>query len=825
VILFKKMWRDLLQHKAQFISIFLISLLAVGFYTGITAEYRSMDTSARTFFAQTHLATVWAFGADFTEDDLATIEALEGVEKAERTLLYETHADLPALPALPDDAATPGEVASPALTLHYREGGEVNALLVWDGAAFDVDDERIWLDRRFAEERLLGVGDRLAFTVEGVRVEAQIAGLVYSPELVGPDLDDTLTPDFGAQGHVYTGAENFPAREIAEAAAAEAAGDGAEAAGATAPASGAAEAAAGAAEAPPSQSFSLPYNQLAVYAPAWDSRQDELEAAVEGALGKKAATLTTQQDHPTWTMLQNECEQHAIFADVFPVLFMFIAVLVMLSTMSRLVRRQSTLIGTMKALGVRKGAITAHYIGYGFLITLTGGLLGAALGPPLVPKLFLPSMTRYFTLPGYPTYHEPFFYLLPLLMALAGALVSWLSSRHILAQKPAAAMRPRAPRAARHSPLEALPFWRRLGPNIQLNERDIRRNRLRSAMSLISSMGTSALLVVAFLSWSTVGDLVSWQYGTINNFASRAVLAEDADDEQRRELTERYEATALMEAAIELRRPQETSTRITGTLQVFEGSGAEGNALIRLTDPSRKFISLEDDTVYLSYAAAQSLGLEPGERLEWCLYGEGDWLEATVGVINRNPMVQGLTMTPQTLEGFGIDFEPTSIVSAQMIDANAPAIQSVAGAEEIARGMDLMTDALIMMSLVMIAAAVLIGIFTMYNLGTLTFSEMERELATLKVMGFRRRQIITLLSSQNLLLSLLGLLGGLPLGWLVTDLMFKATGGAFDLPVFFYPSTVALTLAVIVALCLFVSLLFIRKVSRLDMVRSLKSSE
>jgi putative ABC transport system permease protein len=849
------MWRDLLLNKAQFISIFLISLLAVGFYTGITAEYRSMDVSARSFFAQTHLATVWVYGADLTADDVAAVEALEDVEDVERVLVYETQAQLPASSASPEgdgagdegdasegdgagdegaasegDGAS-GQGASPELTLHYREGGEVNALLVEVGEPFSVDDEGIWLDTRFAEARGLAVGDSLGFAVEGVAVTARIAGLVYSPELVYPDLGDAMTPDYGAHGFAYTGAGNFPLEEIVAGLAAQAegapAGDPAPAADPAVPAatpsdptSAADPATSSTPAARPASTPALPYNQMIVYAPVWEERQYELEAALRDELGDKAATTIVQQDHPTFLMLQNECEQHAMFADIFPVLFILIAILVMLSTMSRLVTKQSTLIGTMKALGVPKAAITAHYIGYGFIITLAGGLVGAVLGPPLVPQLFLPSMTRFFTLPSFLTYREPFFLILPVLIALAGALVSWLSCRRVLAQKPATAMRPRAPRTARHSPLEVLPFWRRLNPNIQLNERDIRRNKLRSAMSAIGSMSVSALLLVAFFSLSILNVMAEWQYGLINNFGSRATLSEGISDETRDALIERWDATPIMERAIELRLPGDTASRVQSSLQVLEDSD-----LIRLTDLDGRIIPLEDDTVYLSKGAAKALGLDVGDPFEWHLYGETGWHEATVDVLNRNPMVQGLTLSPDTLTGLGLTFEPSVIVSAQMIDASDAGVQSVTSATETSEGLDLMIEAVTTMAVTMITAAVLIGILIMYNLGTLAFNEMERELATLKVVGFKRRQIVALLSSQNFLLSLLGFIPGIPLGWLVAILMLSTGEGTFDYPAALPPSDVLLVLAMVLALCALVSLLFIRKVARLDMVASLKSPE
>jgi putative ABC transport system permease protein len=229
--------------------------------------------------------------------------------------------------------------------------------------------------------------------------------------------------------------------------------------------------------------------------------------------------------------------------------------------------------------------------------------------------------------------------------------------------------------------------------------------------------------------------------------------------------------------------------------------------------------------VLLSHALAERLGLELGETFEWHRYGEGGWHEATVSGVNRNPLVWGLTMTPDTLEDFGIDFEPTALLSSQMIDAGEPGVPGVVSAEEVSAGMDLMTEAMVMLATVMIAAAVLISIFTLYNLSTLTFSEMERELATLKVVGFKRRQIVMLLLLQNLILSAVGFIPGIPLGWKIADLMFNTEGGTLDMATLLPPADVLLTLAVVWGLCVCVSLLFVRKVARLDMVSSLKAPE
>ncbi|MDR2107931.1 MAG: ABC transporter permease [Coriobacteriales bacterium] len=800
MILLKKMGRDLLRNKAQFISVFLLALLAVGFYGGITAEYRGIELSANHFFAESNLADAWVYGESLDEDDRDAVLAIDGVKDAELLLLYPTTAELE---------------GSPDLTVRFLEEDSVNRPTLASGDELDLTREAVWIDVRFAEARGLAAGDELAFAVEGMTLTLPIAGIVYSPDLVFPELGDSLTPDYAVHGYAFTGYNNL--RQLA----ADAAWDKGD--GTNRPIFRMSpDIEYGTRKWDDSYRPLCPtYNQIVLSAPSLREDPRQLLEELEAALAGRADTIVPRADYASADDIYSEVEQHALYARVFPVLLVLIALLTMLSTMNRLVRQQATLVGTMKALGVGQGPIVAHYIGYGFIITLAGGIIGSLLGPPLVPELFAPSMRRFYTLPQWFSYSEPSFYLLPLLVASACALTSWLSCRRVLIQKPAQAMRPQPPRTARHSFLDALPLWRRLGASFHLAERDIRRNRLRSAMSVIGALGTTLLAMVAFTSWCSLEETVEWQYGRISAFQTRASLEQGITPERRAELSEAYDAVELMEAAIEVRRSYDAAgAKFTGTLQVFEQ-----NELLHLTTPDGSRCAIADGQTYVSYSLCRELGLAAGDDIQWHLYGNSTWHDARVDVINRNPLVQGITLTPATLAASGEDFTANVLLSADTLAVEEDGIAAVVSAEEVTSGMDLFLDVLMVLCSVMLGGALLVGLFVTYNLSALAFSEMERELASLKVFGFRNIQIAGMLFIQNLSLSCLGLIPGIFAGWWFADLTFQTEGAQFDLPIFLYPLAVAATAAFVLALSVLVSALFIRKVARLDMVVSLKSPE
>ena len=174
-----------------------------------------------------------------------------------------------------------------------------------------------------------------------------------------------------------------------------------------------------------------------------------------------------------------------MMADIFPVVFIIITFLILLTTMTRIIAQQRTQIGILKANGFKNRTITLHYISYGFWLVLIGSILGFILGPMILPPLFYPSMMRTFVLPSWaPVWDMSFVYLM-VLIVLFSIGVSYYTVSSISNEKPSNAIKPKPPKVSTSGFVERLKIWKRLSFNIRWNYRDTKRNRIRAVMTII----------------------------------------------------------------------------------------------------------------------------------------------------------------------------------------------------------------------------------------------------------------------------------------------------------------------------------------------------
>lgn len=218
----------------------------------------------------------------------------------------------------------------------------------------------------------------------------------------------------------------------------------------------------------------------------------------------------------------NEIQQHKAMGSVFPVVFLAIALLTILTTMTRMVNNQRTQIGTLKALGFQKRTILLHYISYGFWLSFAGAVTGAIMGPLTLPRLFYGTMQFTYTLPEWKPSMSPLFFTMALVTVLLCTLTTYWACRSNLRDTPSQTLRPKAPKAMKHGAYENTAFWAGLGFNAQWNLRDILRSKLRSIMAVIGVLGCTALLVCAFGLQDTLSDVVHWQYSDLYRFSTKA---------------------------------------------------------------------------------------------------------------------------------------------------------------------------------------------------------------------------------------------------------------------------------------------------------------
>jgi putative ABC transport system permease protein len=336
-------------------------------------------------------------------------------------------------------------------------------------------------------------------------------------------------------------------------------------------------------------------------------------------------------------------------------------------------------------------------------------------------------------------------------------------------------------------------------------------------MAIIGVFGCTALVVCALSMNSSMETLKVWQYETINKFESKLTLDEKITEEQLRGILQEIDGEELMEGSVEVRA---SGVKKSGLLLVTDDV-----TLIHPTDSKLKWTDLPDDGISLTEKFAELLGVSEGDEIEWHVYGNEGWITGKVDAIYREPVNQGITMTREHFESLGQTFHITSIVSAEKVDKKLAGVETLQSTADISTGWDDLTEAMYIMVYLLIAAAAVLSIVVLYNLGLLSFAEMEREMATLKVLGLKSGKLRGLLFTQNLWFCIIGFLIGIPGGIKLTEVIVSFSGENFDFPVALHTDVLLISTAFTFGISIFVNLLFSRKIKNLNMVESLKAIE
>lgn len=657
----------------------------------------------------------------------------------------------------------------PDITLHFTEKGTISKFYTTEGEDFDAsDDSGVWLDKRFADERDLHVGGKITFQFNNQTIKKEIKGLGYSPEYVYETSPSSLTPDFSQLGFAYLSYKSYP-------------GD-------------------------------LKYNTMLV---KYDLSDKEFKEKLDDSIDY--LSFTKKEDHLSVSKFANEMTQHKMIGDVFPIVFIIVTFLTLLTTMTRIVTNQRTQIGILKAVGFKNSTIILHYLSYAFFPVLFGSVLGLVTGPMIIPQMFYPTMSTMYSMPAWhPGFDMSFVYIAILLVVLS-VLVTYWACRRISKENPANTMRPKAPNMSSKSFIEKSKIWNRLSFNFRWNLRDARSNKFRAFMAIVGVMGCVALLIAAFGMNDSLNELKSWEYDDISHFESKLQISNTANPMELYYVLNETNGTFIMQQSIEMKAKGEEDT--VGLLV------SNNTDLISYTDSDRNPIGIDEGDVSLSTKLAEKFNLTKGDKIRWHIVGSDEWVTSKIGQIHAEPISQGLIMSPDTLEEQGLDFTPTNIITDEKFGENFDSIKSVTSRDMMKESWDQMTTAVMMMVYVVTFVAVALAILVLYNLEILSFTEMEREIATLKVLGFRTNVLRKLLLTQNIIFTSIGFILGIPLGFYFMTLMLNAAGESL----YYVPTltwgNILLCAAITFTISIGVNLLFSDKIRDLDMVEALKDIE
>ena len=756
-MLFKKMLRDIRKHKAQFLSIFLMAFLGVFVFAGVGGESVGLEVNVNDYYNDTNLADGWIYSININDLFLYQVDCLGATTQMERQMVVDSVADFS---------------NDPEITLHFVENNTISKFYLLQGEPLDIDDKNgVWLDKSFADAKGLKVGDNITFKFEGHEIEKEIKGIGYSPEYVYHASQSSVIPDFSKMGFAYMSYKAFPEDNIS-------------------------------------------YNVLNV---KFDGTPENYNDLLSYHMDGYYSSFVERSEHVSVSQFSEEMDQHKMMSGIFPVVFILISMLILLTTMTRIITHQRTQIGILKASGFKDRSIIFHYVSYGFWLVLVGAILGLILGPMTLPQLFYPSMSATYKLPSWePAWSMNFVYVAAL-MVLMSIFVSYYAVKSISDEKPADTIRPKAPKISTTGFVEKLGIWDKLSFNVRWNWRDAKRNKFRALMTIIGVIGCSALLVCAFGMYDGMNDLKEWEFNQINHYDSKLVIDDEATISEIDDVASDVNGDKIMESAIEI---ESGSVKKSGSLMVLNNTD-----LVTPTDYDWNPIKIEDNEVSISQKMADMLDVGVGDTVKWHIMGSDKWVKTKVDKIHADPTSQGLIMSSDKLEDLDLNYTPTSIVTTEHVDKNYSAIKTANSMKDMTGSWDELTEAMWLLIYILIFFASLLAVVVLYNLGLLSFTEIEREIATLKVLGFKTGALRKLLLTQNLWFTAIGFLLGLPVGYFILKIMWESSGDSFYILPSISPANFILSAVITFALSILVNLMFSRKIKKLDMVESLKSGE
>lgn len=757
------MLRDFKDHKAQFLSIFLMALIGVFAFTGISGEAVGLVEVSSSYYEDTNLADGWIYGEEIADDVFSDIKSMDEIKDAQREMVVDTVANYS---------------SDPDITLHIVEGKQnISKFYLFKGKDFNPNDEEgIWIDKRFADGRNLDIGDKITLKFDGKEVSKTVRGIMYSPEYVYYIQEGSLLPDFSQVGFAYM------------------------------PSKGA--------------DFDIVYNTIAL--DGYDDLDEkDFKSALEEKLGQKAYVQYVDRDNNVGIKtLQDEISQHQMFSGIFPAIFVLVSLLTLVTTMSRVISAQRMQIGTLKAMGYSNKSIVLHYLSYGFVLSLTGSVIGLIIGPLTIPYLFYPTMSSTYSLPRWGPSWDISFFAVAGIMVVSSVLISYISVKGISDENPAETIRPKAPKLVSSGLIERTKIWKRFSFNERWNYRDAKRNKTRAIMSVFGVFACALLVMSAFGMVDSINDVEDWQYNQIYNFNSKLILEENITDSQLDHILDETGGEGIREEAIELKYK---GIKKTGTLTVMNDS-----EYYKVTDANRNYMHLDPDGIAISDKMAEVLGLKVGDKVRWHVAGNPKWIDSEITETYSIPFGQGLIMSPEVFDEIGGDdynYSTNVVLTKKNVKENYTGVSSITTSEDIRKGWNTMTEALDLMVSVLTTFAIVLAVVVLYNLGLLSFTEIQRELATLKVLGFNSKSLRRLLLTQNLWFSTIGFILAIPGAYILMGIMMGSTGDEYCFPINIYLWNFIVSFLITFGLSVLVNLAFSRKIKKVNMVESLKSNE
>ncbi|KKO55489.1 ABC transporter permease [Paenibacillus sp. DMB20] len=772
--LFLKLLRDIKQSIGQFLAFVLVIAVGAFFYAGLVTLSDNLSDYTKGYYKEHNLSDLNVYYDQISKQDVAKLSEIQGINKIEERYTSE--------------ATQVFEDLKAAIKIHsIPANNEINTPTIIEGRIPSQQDE-VLLDSHYAKEHQYQVGDQIQISLNDKNVTFTISGLGENVEYAKKN----KIQDHKTSGVAY----------IAEAAVPQIAGG-------------------------------LTYNEILI-----DAKEgydiDQLGQTIKAQSAELSYVNQISKERTfSYSQLQQTIHNNNLMSKVIPLVLFIIEAIILFLTMSRIIDSQRNQVGIMKALGVKNRNIMLHYMGYPVLVGIIGSILGCVTAASVFIPLVKASNAKAYSLPDISFSLSLTSVIPPILFSSAfGILSCYLSGRAILQERAAQAMRPKPPKKMKKLLIERIPgIWSHISYSYKLIMRNIFLNKPKALASSVGVVVSTVLLITAFGTMTSL-QKVADQIEKVNTYDLRVDYARDSAPETLQlpiGITSSYDLSTF---PVEFIKGDDNEK---ATLVVTE----KENNLIRFFDEKGNQVSLKDGGVLVPQSYADNYRIAEGDSIQIKFTApefSNKTVEMKVLQISTQYSNPSFYVTPAYLQSFGIDYKPSSLLveasSATDLASVRHFFEQDQQADTISDNNDLKKSAQYILKqnsfifIMFIISAVVLSFGAIYTISSINIYERNRELATLKVLGYPKQKINRLIFFENIILTAFAVLVALPISGYMYSLVVKALSSTHQQ----IPNQLNLfvmLMAVILAFVLTIlsNLLLRRKVSRINMIESLKSIE
>lgn len=551
--------------------------------------------------------------------------------------------------------------------------------------------------------------------------------------------------------------------------------------------------------------------------------------------------LFSRSYNPGYTGFGQDAERMANLASVFPVIFFLVAALVCLTTMTRMVEEQRVQIGSLKAMGYSGLAISRKYLFYGLLPSLTGGVFGLVIGYILFPKMIFTAYQIMYQMPDIELRAYPEISIFSVLAAVACTTLATLwACLATLRETPASLMRPRTPKAGKRVFLEYIrPLWKRMSFTHKVTARNLFRYQKRFWMTVIGIGGCTALIIAGFGMRSSLLFTMSRQYDDLFHYSAQVTLSDNALSTERQAVEDFLAGDERIVSYVPCEASSATvvTPSYSTTAYVEVMASDEIGKVVDLFDyKSGDPITMGDEGVYIDQKLSELLKVSVGDTF----FLDGDVRgDVTVAGIYEHYTGHFIYMTPGYYENaLHADGEPNAYLmnftsdDTDTCNAIFEKLLSLSGVATTSRMRDTQDTYMHSMErvdfvvVIIILAAAALAMVVLFNLSNINITERQRELATIKLLGFYDGEVSAYVYRENIVLTVFGILMGCFMGHWLHIYLVRST--EIDLMMFGRQTATSAYVYAAILTMLFsvaVNILAHFRMKKIDMVESLKSAE